>query len=461
MKRILSMLLVFVMLFSMVSLTACGGGGISGGSGGGDTAANDNTDTKASGDDNTPADTEKPADTEAPAGPEVDETGYELVPDAVYKGRVGVGTWATSAQYDDLKVTNNKGNAVLYENDFSDAATLSDFSYFTTNGGNWDAASGAWTVTTADDNGVLEMPDAAAEGTTAVVGNPNWANYTVSVKGKVTGGKEGLELFFNVVDENNYYFFALGGWNNTCFCVQKVENGVKSIVTDQIPITLTPDKWYTIKVRVNTNGVMYGYIDDERLFAIGVENDSSDTFSGTIGLSTWATSARYKNIMVTSLSDGAVLLAQPFTSDAASVKDGWSAVTLNGGGWAATLDEWEPSTDGIESTNVSATGVGLVYDAGTSWSNYKISLDAYKTGGAEVFIILLAYKEVENYTHWNIGGWSNTKTCYEYIVNGAKSQGNQIDHKLNADQWYHIECVVTDYAIFSYLDGEFYQAAWK
>lgn len=463
MRRILSVFLVFAMLFSMVALSACGGGGIDGGSGGGETtpSAGDNTDTTAPADTETDAETEAPADTEAPAGPAVDETGYELVDGAVYTGRIGVGTWATAVQYDDLKVTNNKGNAVLYENDFSDAATLSDFTFFTTTGGNWDSASGDWKIQPAGENSVLEMTNPSATGTTAVAGNPNWANYTASVKGKISGGEEGIMLYFNVVDDQNYYFFSVGGWGNSNFCVQKVENGVKSVITDQIPITLKQDKWYTLKVRVNTNGVIYGYLDDEKLFSLGVEFDESDKFTGTIGLSTWSTSALYKNIKVTSLKNDDVLLDQPFTSDASSVKDGWAPQALNGSNWTATLDEWAATTDGIESTNVSATGVGLYYEAGTEWSNYKLSLDACKTGGAEVFIILLAYKDVENYTHWNIGGWSNTKTCYEYIVGGAKSQGDQMDHKLNSDQWYHIECVVTDYAIFSYLDGEFYQAAWK
>lgn len=461
MKRILSMLLIVIMLFSMIALAACGDGS----DGGNDTQGNDSqagTDPNDSDSDSEDADTKKPDDTTAPAdNVERDETGYELVPDAMYHGKVGVGTWATSVIYDDLKVTNNKGNAVLYENDFSDAATLSAFSYFTTQGGNWDSKSGNWKITTVDDNGVLSMPEASPTGTTAVVGNANWANYTVSVKGKITGGAEGLVLYFNVVDENNYTFLSVGGWNNSNFCVQQVVDGKKSVVTDQIPIKLKADQWYTLKVRVNTNGIIYGYLDDEQIMTMGYEYDPEDTFKGSVGLATWNTSALYKNVKVTELSGGKVLLDQPFTSTEPSTKDGWSPVNL--GGWSTpNMDEWVlRGEDGIEGTNTTQGGVSIIYDGGTEWTNYKLSLDACKTGGGEAFIICFAYADSKNLSFWNIGGWGNTKTCYQFTTNGTKTTEPQIDHKLETGVWYHIECVVTEYAVFSYIDGELLQVAWK
>ena len=46
-------------------------------------------------------------------------------------------------------------------------------------------------------------------------GNPDWSNYTLSTKATKLAGSEGFLVSFGVKDTGNYFWWNLGGWNNT------------------------------------------------------------------------------------------------------------------------------------------------------------------------------------------------------------------------------------------------------
>lgn len=168
-----------------------------------------------------------------------------------FRGKVGVGTWSTSAEFDNVKIVNNNTGEVLAQDDFSE----DNFS------SNWEKISdGDWSVK----NGRLiqasqntDTVNYANTGTAAYFGNRDWSDYTYTVDAVKTGGDEGFLIPFAVNNSNNNYFWNIGGWGNTVSCLQQVSDGVKS---DQISGTvkdcrLKAGETYHLKVVVTDNHV--------------------------------------------------------------------------------------------------------------------------------------------------------------------------------------------------------------
>jgi alpha-L-arabinofuranosidase len=143
------------------------------------------------------------------------------IPEEALSGKVGVATWNTSAEFDNLVITDNETGEVLAEQDFSED-TLSD----------WTAVSdGRWSVS----DGVLVQGNITSNtntygntGSCLYYGDADWTNYTMTIDAVKTGGSEGFLIPFAVQDADNNYFWNIGGWGNTVSCLQEVSSGVKS-----------------------------------------------------------------------------------------------------------------------------------------------------------------------------------------------------------------------------------------
>ncbi|WP_432155706.1 alpha-L-arabinofuranosidase C-terminal domain-containing protein [Streptomyces sp. bgisy153] len=127
-------------------------------------------------------------------------------------GAIGLSTWATSAAYDDVKVTAADG-APLFDDDFSGDASR----WTHTGGGSWSIRDGQYVQT-----------DEAAENTLVQAGDPSWHDYDLHVKATKKSGKEGFLVAFGVKNTGNYYWWNLGGWNNTRSAVEQAADGAKS-----------------------------------------------------------------------------------------------------------------------------------------------------------------------------------------------------------------------------------------
>ncbi len=185
-----------------------------------------------------------------------DFTGAEIVGNP-FKGKVGVGTWSTSAEFDNVKIVNNETGEVLAQDDFSQ----NDFAK------NWQKVSdGNWSVK----NGKLIQASTNTDtmkysttGTVAYFGDTDWSNYTFTVDAVKIGGDEGFLIPFAVNNSRNNYFWNIGGWGNTVSCLQQVSNGTKS---DQLYGTvkncrLNTGDTYKLKVVVTDNNVKC-YLND-------------------------------------------------------------------------------------------------------------------------------------------------------------------------------------------------------
>ncbi|MGW7286246.1 alpha-L-arabinofuranosidase C-terminal domain-containing protein [Streptomyces sp. NPDC054847] len=162
-------------------------------------------------------------------------------------GAVGLSTWATSAAYDDVRVTASDGTTLLSD----------DFS-----GGDdrWTkaAGTGSWAV----QDGAYVQSDETAENTLVTAGDTAWQNYDLRVKATKKSGREGFLVAFGVKDTGNHYWWNLGGWNNTRSAVEKTVGGAKQTMTENAT-TVETGRTYDLHVEVRGRQVTL-YVDGRK-----------------------------------------------------------------------------------------------------------------------------------------------------------------------------------------------------
>ena len=156
---------------------------------------------------------------------------------AVAGQKVGVGAWNTQVSYDDAQLLNADGTA--WGND--------DF-----NGGlaQWTTGSGSWSA----DSGVLALSDNAQD-CKAVLNIPVKGDYIYKVRARKDSGSEGFLIIFNYQDSNNYFWWNIGGWNNTQDAVERCVNGSKTTI-DPKAFTVNNGQWYDLEVDVRDGQVI-------------------------------------------------------------------------------------------------------------------------------------------------------------------------------------------------------------
>ncbi|GGX37908.1 alpha-L-arabinofuranosidase C-terminal domain-containing protein [Streptomyces chartreusis] len=160
-------------------------------------------------------------------------------------GAVGLSTWATSAAYDDVKVTGADGSTLLSDDFSGDASKWTH------------TAAGSWSV----QDGQYVQTDAAAENTMVQAGDPSWHDYDLHVKATKKSGKEGFLVAFGVKDTGNYYWWNLGGWNNTQSAVEQAVDGGKGTLLTKAG-SIETGRAYDIDVKVRGRQVTL-YLDGQ------------------------------------------------------------------------------------------------------------------------------------------------------------------------------------------------------
>ena len=171
------------------------------------------------------------------------------------KGAVGVGTWYTSAKFDNVKVTDNNNGEVLASDNLNSIFSKKNWDFPV--GGDWKFKNKALIYPSTDMN-------YTQVGTVAYFGDPEWANYTYTVEATKLDGSEGFMIPFAVQGVDNNVFWNIGGWENTVSTLQQVECDSK---TGQLPGTtknfiVETGRTYELKVVVNGDTVKC-YIDGE------------------------------------------------------------------------------------------------------------------------------------------------------------------------------------------------------
>jgi alpha-L-arabinofuranosidase len=141
-------------------------------------------------------------------------------------GAIGVGTWATQAEFKDIKVT--RGDKTLFESDFSKGLE------------GWRTTRGQWKA----EGGVLRQTGRETD-VRAVAGDKSWDNYTYTLKARKLGGAEGFLIMFRVQDPRAKAWWNLGGWGN-------VRHGLElpGVPGSDVPGRIETGRWYDIRIEL-------------------------------------------------------------------------------------------------------------------------------------------------------------------------------------------------------------------
>lgn len=350
--------------------------------------------------------------------------------DGSLKGKVGVGTWATEAVYDDMKVVDNATGKTLYENKF-ETGNLSD----------WTDGGGKWEIVDADGNKVIKQTNVESYANSLHVGDISWSDYTYTLRAKKLSGAEGFIVPFAVQDKENYLHYNLGGFANSRSLVERAVDGTKTTVASS-DTKINSNEWYDIKIEVKDNQFkcyLNGELDCEGEIpkSIGKVN----AFDGKVGLGTWTTVAEYDDIKVVDNDSKEVLYENDFA-------DG------DLGGWEKKSGNWEVTADGtLRQADGNAADSGL-YIGDSSWKNYTYTLRAKKVSGTEGFLIPFAVKSKNTYAQLNMGGYTNTVTVVDSFVDGVRSPLVETTTKVETGKWYDIRLVVDENRFVCYIDNK-------
>jgi alpha-L-arabinofuranosidase len=175
-------------------------------------------------------------------------------------GMVGLGTWNTAVEYSDVEI-------VAHSSQEDNPIEIEDLG---TTGGEWDN---------------FNQTSKNVEGAFKFLANPSYSNYTITFTAKKTDGYEGFCIPLLWEDENNYYLWNVGGWNNSYSAIQQAVNGVKSEVSVQnTAATIETGREYSVKIEVTPTKIAC-YLDGECINFVSFKQNvySTSSFDETTG----------------------------------------------------------------------------------------------------------------------------------------------------------------------------------
>lgn len=180
--------------------------------------------------------------------------------------------------------------------------------YHSANGGLWgelvwnrsfeENTAGRWSI---EDGQLIQ----AGSGTDVrlLFGDRSWTDYEYTLEARKTGGAEGFLILFRAAGDQDYYWYNIGGWGNVRHQLEKGAAGGRRTVGRAVEGRIETDRWYPIRIRCEGNRYQV-WLDGERV--LDYTDRRSPHLSGQVGISTWSTQARFRNVKVATL-DGETL----------------------------------------------------------------------------------------------------------------------------------------------------------
>ena len=162
-----------------------------------------------------------------------------------------MGTWNTQVSFKDQGYTDEKGNALPATLEL----TPTDIH------GAWKVEGDEIKQTSNDESCIRLNP-----------GKITSDGYIYKVRAKKNAGNEGFLVIFNYVDERNYCWLNLGGWNNTQHGIEQIVNGAKGQVAT-CPGSVETGKWYDIELKVVGDSI-FAKMDGKEIFAAKLKGNT-------------------------------------------------------------------------------------------------------------------------------------------------------------------------------------------
>lgn len=183
--------------------------------------------------------------------------------------------------------------------------------------GGWEVIQGAWFV----QNEEL-VNDGMGTDNHVLIGELEWADYDFQIRAQKKSGLEGFLILVRATDNNNFYWWNLGGWGNTRSAIEHEVDGVRHLVPGtEHPIRIEQDRDYTI--RIEAKGEKVRCLLDGSLVC---EFDDTTNRRGRVGVGTWATSAVFGEVRVISGKKDLLKAAHGDTQPAQSISRAWSVI---------------------------------------------------------------------------------------------------------------------------------------
>jgi len=161
-----------------------------------------------------------------------------------------------------------------------------------------------------------------------------------------------------------------------------------------------------------------------------------NTVKGSVGVGTWATNATFENLSVVA-------------SDTS-----FTVTALNAADWTTKNGRWTLEGNTFKQTSSTATDVTCVLKRQFTTTNVDMRVTATKNSGSEGFLIIFDYKDEQNYTWLNLGGWGNSKHAIEQCKNGTKTTIADKAGSLDTGKAYNIHVVKEGLHVRCYIDDE-------
>jgi alpha-N-arabinofuranosidase len=176
--------------------------------------------------------------------------------------------------------------------------------YHSVNGGLWGelvwnrsfeepSNSGQWTI---EDDCLVQS--SRADNVRLVFGNNQWDDYEFTLEAQKTEGGEGFLILFRVANDEDFYWYNIGGWGNVRSALEK---GIKDqgwgAIGPAVQGGIETGKWYKIKVRCE-GGHLQVSMDGKTMLDY---TDQNPHLKGAVGVGAWNTKVKYRNIEVKSI----------------------------------------------------------------------------------------------------------------------------------------------------------------
>ena len=157
-----------------------------------------------------------------------------------------------------------------------------------------------------------------------VFGDAGWKDYEFSLEARKTGGQEGFLVLFRVASNEHFYWANLGGWGNVRHALERGTQGqgrwgTVGRLTDG---SIETGRWHRIKVRCEGAHVQV-WLDGDRV--IDFEDAAGGHMAGRVGVGTWSTKARFRNLKVMSLDGVTLFEGLPAVEKESAPPHGWEA----------------------------------------------------------------------------------------------------------------------------------------
>lgn len=151
-------------------------------------------------------------------------------------GGVFLSTWSTSAAYDNVKVTDNASDSTVFSDDFANA------SQWTPQTGTWGVEGGRYVQSSTSVNDARSIVTGAYDA--------DWSNYTLELDATKLAGNEGFLVGFAAGGPNDFYWWNLGGWNNSRQALQRANGGGANEVQAVEGHSIATGQTYRVKIVV-------------------------------------------------------------------------------------------------------------------------------------------------------------------------------------------------------------------